>query len=87
VILGEREKAGRELGTSRKRKKRGKEEKREHIGLRGGVHDMIKHCERVGKHRDFMKRMDRQEKGTVKNAEGNSVRLVHHIHLRVFGVF
>jgi len=48
---------------------------------------MVKHCERVGKHRDFMKRQDRQEKGTVKNAEGNSVGLVHHIHLRVFGVF
>lgn len=80
---GEKGKSGQRVGYI----KETEEEKREHIGLRGGVHDMVKHCEHVGKHRDFMKRRDRQKKGTIKSAEGNSVGLVHRIHLRLFGVF
>ena len=73
------------------RKRGGK--KREHIGLRGGAHGMIKHCEYVGKHRDFMKQRDRQEKGAVKSAERKlnskliSVGLVHRVQWRLFRTF
>ena len=56
---GGKGKGGQRVGYIKKTEKEGK---REHIGLRGGVHGMIKHCECVGKHRDFMKQRDRQVK-------------------------
>lgn len=54
-------------GYIKKTENEGKE--REHRGLRISVHGVVKHCEYVERHREFMKQWDRWEKGAVKNVE------------------
>ena len=51
-----------------------KKERREHRGLQGGVHGVIKHCGYARKHQDFVKQVHRREGRPPETRRGSYCR-------------